>query len=776
MILCVILLAWAVMLLSPVSRRPLSIGLVRLAQPWQSRLPDSLADLTAQPGNVNLLEGDTLSIDATTPAQRATLVVQPDAAPRSMQLLRPTSPAHWNGSIADVRESFRYRILTDRDDTPWFRATVTRRPAIQSLTVHYAFPAYTGLPAKSVTSLEAFIDGLAGTTVTLSVHTSEPIHLQSSRLIVATDAVPQSIPFTHSESDNEYQTTFTLDHDATYSLDLINAAGVHSRSQPPRRIIARPDRIPTIVIQSPDPQITARPDDTIPIQFIAADDFGVTKIEAQVRIDDGPSLTLSIPFDRSDSSHIAGPDFDLDLDSLLASASPETAHQIDYHLIVTDTRAPNPQSSASSSQRIAIDPAQPRSFQGQLDLTLAKTLTAVITGTIEELDRARPRLVQAKSRDASEPLGEWQRRELHQAAHDLPAIAIRLARSAAQPTDATFVPITRALSAIADGPLRAAAEQSARADLNADDWQQRNDAITQSVTGITQAREQLQKLLDSNLIEQRRGQAEAARDLDAAKNLQRTALDSLQRNDPAKAADLQARAAVRLRQAMTESPSLRDPASQRLAENLQSLIRDLSAGRQISKEQLAQIRQQLKSFDATPLGDRARKAGAVLDRVDLPNASEALKNAQRILRAAEELQSPSTSNPALDAQQAAQAQQDPPSAESSSQAAAALSRAASTMNLALTAPTSNDEGPRPAAQLSAIASGATNRGSTTGPLPASIRDLGISPEQWLRLSPAVQRDVLSTARQSGPLSYRQLIADYYLKVSQMQSHWERPAR
>jgi hypothetical protein len=699
-VLLALAMSWAAISSVPILRRPVTVGLYRLLQPWKSHLPDSLADLTASPGNIAILEGDPLTITANTSADHASFIVQPDAAPRTIMLMQYISQGRWQVELPDVRESFRYRVATDRDETLWFRVDVMPRPIIQSLTVHYDYPPYTSLPSRSVAGLDASIDALVGSRVTLRLHSSESLNLHGSRLLIGSQS---SQPFTALDSENDYQTSLTVERDTTFSADLVNKSAVHSRPQPPRPITARPDQIPSIVIQAPDDEITARPDDVIPLQFLASDDFGVTDIEGMPQLDGKVLSPFPIPFDHSDGKHVAGPEFPLALSDVVASTRSDMPHELRYQLRVMDNRSPDPQSAVSSGRIIRIDPQQARSYQGRFDQILARSLTDVIANTIKELDQAKPRLLQSKTRDGSEPLGEWQRHELHTAAHDLPLTATHLARSAAQPTDKIFVPITEALTDIADGPLRTAAEQAVRADLNPDDWQRRNDAISQSTSAINAAREALQKLLDSNQIEQRRGQAEASRDFDAAQKLQRASLDAIRRNDLSRADALQSQALRRLRQAMEESAASRNQESQRLTDQLQNLERSLQelAGKSTQSDQ---FRQQLK---------------------DLTDAS--------------------------------------------ARAADALQRAAAAMNLALASPGSStpDAQRQSSSPTESPAPGAPSRSASSGPLPATIRDLGITPDQWLRLSPEAQGDVLATSQQQGPLSYRPLIQDYYVKVSQM---------
>lgn len=55
----------------------------------------------------------------------------------------------------------------------------------------------------------------------------------------------------------------------------------------------------------------------------------------------------------------------------------------------------------------------------------------------------------------------------------------------------------------------------------------------------------------------------------------------------------------------------------------------------------------------------------------------------------------------------------------------------------------------------------------TGQMPKTVSALGISPAQWVNLGPLEQKQLLSTARQSIPPGYRQLVRDYYVRISRL---------
>jgi hypothetical protein len=294
-----------------------------------------------------------------------------------------------------------------------------------------------------------------------------------------------------------------------------------------------------------------------------------------------------------------------------------------------------------------------------------------------ELDRAAGRVSRAKTRDGSEPLGEWQHKELHQAAADLAAMSKGLSRAADQAAGIVFAGIASDLTQVADGPLRDAAEAATCADIESDDWKQRNEAIAKAHAAIQTARDALRKLLESSDIERLGGMSESARDLKSAAKLLQTRQTDLAR--------------TRLEQAFHESPFLRE--------------RNLA--------------------DAT------------------------MRQAAQAAQAAEKLQQ----------------------ADDSNRAAGELQLAASAMGTALAMASrpnpNNFSSVAPQAIARGISSDQHAGSISSGPVPAAVRDLGLSADDWARLPPLARRDLLNTAQQSPPAAYRQMVRDYFVKLARM---------
>ena len=54
--------------------------------------------------------------------------------------------------------------------------------------------------------------------------------------------------------------------------------------------------------------------------------------------------------------------------------------------------------------------------------------------------------------------------------------------------------------------------------------------------------------------------------------------------------------------------------------------------------------------------------------------------------------------------------------------------------------------------------------------------IGVTADQWAKLPPLAQKDLLNAAQQSGPPSYRQMIKDYYVRIAKMRESGAAPAR
>jgi hypothetical protein len=54
-------------------------------------------------------------------------------------------------------------------------------------------------------------------------------------------------------------------------------------------------------------------------------------------------------------------------------------------------------------------------------------------------------------------------------------------------------------------------------------------------------------------------------------------------------------------------------------------------------------------------------------------------------------------------------------------------------------------------------------------IPQEVRNVGVAPSDWIKLSPEYQDQLLHSAQQPGPPEYRDMIKNYYTRIARIQS-------
>ena len=253
----------------------------------------------------------------------------------SMEPTLRTQTRAFRLSFQNVQQSFTYKIIADggkeigRGESPEYTVTVQTRPAVADVETIYTYPAYTGLNPRTDHSHEGAITALVGTKIHVVIHTTEPV--KTAQLTLADDGTglakatdltfvptpPEAVG--NGAGEAAYATDFTINKTTTYNIKLVNADGRENPDDSPRPIKALIDNPPTVTIALPEPKdrtLKVRPDDTVPMKVVATyDDFGVDKLEALIKVDDRPEVTVNVPIPAGDARISA--DWDLPLPDLL---------------------------------------------------------------------------------------------------------------------------------------------------------------------------------------------------------------------------------------------------------------------------------------------------------------------------------------------------------------------------------------------------------------------------------------------------------------------------
>jgi hypothetical protein len=616
MYLAPVVLAW--MLFALLNPLPVEAGLYRLFNPLSAGLPPALSKIAVAPGDVTVAQGDNLKITAKLSKEIATdagendhaaLVIKYAGGQIVSTTLDAVRPREFETKLANLQRGFAYMVRTDSVDSAWFTAAVNPRPAIVSLDLRYDYPPYTKLDAKEVSTSDGTIEAIAGTKVTLTVHANAPLLNKDehpNQLLIDEDKPTRTVVALAPLTGNDYQASIIVSRSGEYRVQLCNAVGLTNKDDQPRDILAHFDQPPTISILSPTASETVRPDDTVPVRYLATDDFGVASIEAIVQADENPPLEHVLHLPAGDRRQIKQT-YSLSVASIVAQSNVENVNHITYQLKVTDNRDPDPQSAFSEKQTLLIDRSA-QSFAQRQDERSARELNRAIDQAIDKLNAAEAKSAALRNNDPNNPMVD-QNRENAQAAEQHLADASKELHDQAQHQEATpYADVAKKADDIADQQIQKAAEAAAKAELAADRPEQRiADAVT-AQEQIAKARDALSQL--RNDIQPAREQAEAQRDLQKAAQLQAEAAKGFAEHPEQKARNEQQQreAMQKLQEALQHNAALRDDRAQQVAQHLAELAN------RIADLQNQQTRQQDQTAEQEQLAQTQEQADKLADQ------------------------------------------------------------------------------------------------------------------------------------------------------------------
>jgi hypothetical protein len=595
-----VLAIWGVVALA----RPLTMeaGLFRVFMPWRGELPAFLARISVTPGNSVINQGAPITITlkvspeagsiSDAPGQ-ATLVKRFTSGQVLSQDLDRTGKLEFSATLANVEQGFSYRVDSAAGQTPWYTVDVRARPAITGIDLSYEFPTYTGIAPKTVAAPDGAIDAVVGTKVLITVHSTQALNERSRLTFDPGMADAAEMPLALAEpGKTDYQVTLPVRNNGTYHFVLINTDGLQATPDETRTITAHPDQPPTIAIVSPNlPTLSVRSDDIVPVIYKANDDYGVQKIKAMISVDDKEIGPFDLIFDPTDRRKIRG-QYDLSVGYMLQQAKVQTAQRISYQFEAWDNRDPDPQTALSVKQTLLITEAAIHSYEAQLEENDSNKLIAAINVAITQLNNADPRVNQLHQADPALPL----RAEDRQAAEDTKNLLTKTASDLTDAADDAFSSEMANVAAVAEDiashPITDAAQDVAKAQLDADAGPQRQLDAAGATQQIADARKQLQALLVQ--VQKTEQRSEASRDLaDAAHDQQKAAQDMANHPDQAaKNQQEQQKADQELQQAMNEDPGLKqDQQAQTTADKLAALqqkIDDLHSQQNAQSQATAQ--------------------------------------------------------------------------------------------------------------------------------------------------------------------------------------------
>lgn len=287
-----------VMLLTSVSLALPALDLPRLmkryAMPLEPISPAATTRIDVAPGNVEINEGRSLRVIAA--AQRL------GDSPLALHFRRAgqdwaESPmvkladGKFEARVADVMRDVEYYITGGDARSLMYTATVRLKPAVALIAARLNYPAYTRVSPRDVTIENGLIEAPAGTDATLTVTATEPI---GSMTLVVGAAVVQTAP---TSDPRVRQATINIREDRRYLIRLTSTRGLESVFRG-GVIRATVDRPPIVTIDASRVNQSADGGATIEFPYYAVDDFGLMRLDVEVRRGDDAERALTLPIER----------------------------------------------------------------------------------------------------------------------------------------------------------------------------------------------------------------------------------------------------------------------------------------------------------------------------------------------------------------------------------------------------------------------------------------------------------------------------------------------
>lgn len=233
-------------------------------------------DLEVTPGTVEIEKGSSLVVLARfggdVPAT-ARLLVRPNTGSTNVLPLRRTlGDPVFGGTVPDVRDGFRYRVEAGSKASPEFEVTVFEYPRLERSDAELVFPAYTGVPPKTVPDTRR-LSAVEGTRLTLNLQLNKPVSEarllprgnsnEVLDLVVATNQAVATLA------------GYSPVQGGTYDLVLLDADGRTNRMPASFSFEVLPNRTPELKLARPRGDQRPSPLEELRFEGTAWDDFGL---------------------------------------------------------------------------------------------------------------------------------------------------------------------------------------------------------------------------------------------------------------------------------------------------------------------------------------------------------------------------------------------------------------------------------------------------------------------------------------------------------------------
>ena len=168
-------------------------------------------------------------------------------------------------------------------------AAVSAAPLVGDVRITYTYPAYTGLPPRTVDGSTGDVAAVRGTHAHIETRPLRPAR-HAALLLGETGATEIRAKL----SGDKLTADLTLTEDAVYRFWMEPSFGRAIREDRPHHLTAEPDAPPRVDIRGPADRLELATPRPIEIGFSASDDFGLGAVDLVFRVGDRPEQRVSL--------------------------------------------------------------------------------------------------------------------------------------------------------------------------------------------------------------------------------------------------------------------------------------------------------------------------------------------------------------------------------------------------------------------------------------------------------------------------------------------------
>ncbi len=260
-------------------------------------------ELRVTPGDVAVLRGSALTLSVEVIGahrDRVELIRVDEATSEAVAETLTLSGGAASLAIDAATADFTYRFRYGRHDSTTHRVRIGDRADLSAITYELAYPAYTGMPSRTVVGRVNRLQALAATTVQISLASSNALHPELS-YVEWQDGARQPLTVTGRFASFG----FTVERPERATIHLCGALGRGFEIAQPVgfEVIVDRDQPPTVEALMKEAKLTMMAEEAaaFSLAWRAEDDFGVAEVALDWRIDtidpllNRPTRTGAVP-------------------------------------------------------------------------------------------------------------------------------------------------------------------------------------------------------------------------------------------------------------------------------------------------------------------------------------------------------------------------------------------------------------------------------------------------------------------------------------------------